>query len=122
MIVSLDPTSPMPLFEQLRGQIARLIISGQLPVGTQLPAIRYLATDLGLARGTVAKVYEALARDGLVVSAGRAGTVVTPATKRAPVPKTELRQAAERIALVAHQLGLGSDEATAAVQEAFASL
>ena len=120
MIVSLDPASAMPLFEQLRDQITRLIISGELPVGTQLPAIRHLATDLGLARGTVAKVYETLARDGLVTSAGRAGTVVAPATEHARnVGRTDLAQAAERVALIARQLGLGPDEAHAAVRAAF---
>lgn len=120
MIVSLDPASPMPLFEQLRAQITRLIVSGELPPGAQLPAIRYLATDLGLARGTVAKVYETLARDGLVTAAGRAGTVVTPASQHAPnTGQDDLRAAAQQMALIARQLGLSPEEAQAALQSAF---
>jgi DNA-binding transcriptional regulator YhcF (GntR family) len=69
VVVQVDPASAVPVFEQLRAQIERLIVSGQLPVGSTLPPIRHLATDLGLARDTVSKVYEALARDGLVETA-----------------------------------------------------
>ena len=76
MIVQVDPGSPVPVFEELRAQIERLIASGQLAVGDSLPPIRQPAADLGLARGTVNKVYEALARDELVETAGRNGTTV----------------------------------------------
>jgi len=119
MIVRIDPDSPVPLGEQLRDQITRLIVSGELTPGTQLPAIRHLATDLGLARGTVATVYERLARDGLVASSGRAGTVVTPVAQHArAVRPDDLAQAAQRVALIARQLGLTPDQAEAAIREA----
>ncbi|GAA1434466.1 hypothetical protein GCM10009616_28980 [Microlunatus lacustris] len=117
MMVSVDPDSSVPVFEQLREQIERLIRAGQLRPGTHLPTIRHLATDLGLARGTVNKVYELLARDGWVRSAGRHGTVVqTP-----PVQATatsDLAAAADRLALIARQLGLGDDDAQAALTRA----
>ena len=62
MIVQVDSASPVPVFEQLRAQIERLIVSGQFAPGAKLPPIRHLAADLGLARGTVNKVHDALAR------------------------------------------------------------
>ncbi len=105
MIVQVDPASAVPVFEQLRAQIERLIASGQLPVGSTLPPIRHLATDLGLARGTVNKVYEALARDGLVETAGRNGTTVRRHAPRAAA-STDLDAAADTLALVARQLGV----------------
>ena len=105
MIVQVDPASPVPLFEQLRAQIERLIASGQLPVGSTLPPIRHLATDLGLARGTVNKVYEALARDGLVETAGRHGTVVRRRASSGAA-SSDLDAAADTLALVAKQLGV----------------
>lgn len=115
MIVQVDPRSPVPVFEQLRSQIERLIASGQLAAGAKLPPIRHLATDLGLARGTVNKVYEALARDGLVETAGRHGTTVLDHPGRRPADAdavaAELGPAADALAVVAHQLG--ADDATA---------
>ena len=95
----------MPVFEQLRVQIQRMISSGQLEVGTKLPPIRQLASDLKLARGTVNKVYEALASDGFVKTAGRHGTVVLN-TPKTITSANDLAAAAETLALVASQLGL----------------
>ncbi len=121
MMVHVDPDSPVPVFEQLREQIERLIRAGQLRPGTHLPPIRHLATDLGLARGTVNRVYELLARDGWVRSAGRHGTVVqTPPAPQADT--SDLPDAADRLALVTRQLGLNDDGAHAALTRALERL
>ncbi len=117
MIVEADPSSPVPVFEQLRAQIERLIVSGQLAPGTKLPPIRDLAADLGLARGTVNKVYDALARDGLVETAGRHGTVVLAA--RPQRSRADLDAAAQQLVLVARQLGLEPHEVHAALDRAW---
>ncbi len=111
MIVHVDGSSPVPVFEQLRAQIERLIVSGQLAPGATLPPIRHLATDLGIARGTVNKVYEQLSRDGLVRTAGRHGTVVQQAERRTRLGHTDLADAADALALVVRQLG--ADDAAA---------
>ena len=123
MIVSVDPASAVPVFEQLRSQIERLILAGQLEPGHQLPAIRHLAADLGLARGTVAKVYEALVRDGLVSASGRHGTVV--AARPSPVRENHVQQvlaeAADQLALLSRQLGVPPQEVHAALDAALAT-
>ena len=118
MIVHVDAASPVPVFEQLRAQIERLIVSGQLATGATLPPIRHLATDLGIARGTVIKVYEQLARDGLVRTAGRHGTVVQPAAGRSGPRRSDLADAADALALVVRQLGLADDAAHHALDAA----
>jgi len=119
MIVSVDVTSALPVFEQLRSQIALQILAGQLPPGHQLPAIRHLAADLGLARGTVAKVYETLTRDGLVTANGRHGTIVTPPTPQHQGHATAVvTEAADRLATLSRQLGLTPAQAHAALDAA----
>lgn len=125
MIVHLDTRSPVPVFEQLRSQIERLIVSGSIRPGTRLPPIRDLATDLGLARGTVNKVYDALARDGLVETAGRHGTIVLEIARQAGERETgsaDLAAAADTLAVVARQLGLAPQAAHRALDEAFERL
>ncbi|MBA2280954.1 MAG: GntR family transcriptional regulator, partial [Acidimicrobiia bacterium] len=74
MIVTVDPSAALPPFEQVRSQLATMIRTGQLAGGTQLPPIRQLAKDLGVANGTVARAYSELERHGLVVARGRHGT------------------------------------------------
>lgn len=121
MIIHVDPTSPLPVFEQVRSQIVRLIASRQLRAGTKLPTIRQLANDLGVARGTVNKVYDALARDGLVQTAGRHGTIVLDGA-RATSTSHDLDAAADTLAVVARQLGFEDADAHAALDLALSRL
>ena len=121
MIVHVDATSPVPVFEQLRAQISRLIASGQIRTGSKLPPIRQLAADLDLARGTVNKVYDLLARDGLVETSGRHGTTVL-AAEDVTTETSDLDAAADTLALVVRQLGLDDARAFAALEAALKRL
>jgi DNA-binding transcriptional regulator YhcF (GntR family) len=76
MRISIDASSDVPPFEQLRTEVAGQASSGELPAGTKLPTVRALATELGLAANTVARAYKELEADGVVVTQGRRGTFV----------------------------------------------
>lgn len=75
-LLTIDPAGPEPPFEQVRLQLTALIETGRLPPGERLPAVRKLASDLGLAAGTVARAYKELEATGLVTTARGAGTRV----------------------------------------------
>lgn len=113
MIIELDPSSKEPPYTQLKVAIARLIASGELAPGTQLPTIRQLAGDLDIAPNTVARAYRELESAGVVDTRGRAGTFVTgdDASRAA-------REAAAEFASRARALGLSHDDAVALVDHA----
>jgi DNA-binding transcriptional regulator YhcF (GntR family) len=117
--VRVDTSSPTPPYEQIRAQIATMIEAGTLPAGTQLPPIRQLAADLGLAANTVARAYRELEAGGWVVSRVRHGTTVA-AGRRMPEAdvRRRLHEAAQAYAALARQLGVAPDEAVAAVRSA----
>jgi len=71
-----DLASGVAPWRQIRDQLVRLIVDRTLPVGSRLPPIRQVATDLGLAPGTVARAYRELEANGVVRTARRRGTVV----------------------------------------------
>ncbi|QDZ16985.1 GntR family transcriptional regulator [Humibacter ginsenosidimutans] len=75
-MLTIDPSLPTPLFEQLRDQLIAQITSGELAPGDKLPSVRQLAEDLELAPNTVARTYKELEASGYVVTRGRNGTVV----------------------------------------------
>ncbi len=52
MIIAVDPDHPLPVYEQVREQVVRMVAAGTLQAGVRLPTIRQLAQDLGLAKGT----------------------------------------------------------------------
>lgn len=108
MIFVVDKASPVTLFEQLHSQALEQITSGALIAGTKLPTVRQLATDLGVAPYTVARLYRALEADGFVETLGRNGTVV----KAREGTSAELLQlAASQYASRARELGIDADRA-----------
>ncbi|MGD9954931.1 MAG: GntR family transcriptional regulator [Candidatus Nanopelagicales bacterium] len=119
MILTVDPSSAVPPYEQIRSQIEAMVATGTLAPGDRLPSIRQLAHDLGLAGGTVARAYTELEQAGLVVSRRRTGTVVAdgvaaPAAER----RRRLAEAAEQYARTAALLGVAVDDAQDAVRRA----
>jgi DNA-binding transcriptional regulator YhcF (GntR family) len=104
-MIGYDPRSPVPPYEQVRAQLARLVQSGELAPGARLPTVRRLAGDLGLAVNTVARAYRELERDGVVVTRGRNGTVVAGADE------TRALDAAAEYAARVRALGLPADRA-----------
>ncbi|MCV7149863.1 MocR-like pyridoxine biosynthesis transcription factor PdxR [Mycolicibacterium pyrenivorans] len=61
--------------------------SGRLTPGTMLPPSRALATDLGLARNTVADAYAELVAEGWLASRQGAGTWVVNTARRSAAPR-----------------------------------
>ncbi len=112
----LDPSSPEPPSEQLRRQVASRAASGDLAPGTRLPTVRALAEQLSVAPGTVARAYKALEADGVVVTEGRRGTFVRSSTA---ATGQDARTAAQAYAAEARRLGLGLEEATRLLAEAW---
>jgi DNA-binding transcriptional regulator YhcF (GntR family) len=96
-----------------------MIEAGTLPAGSQLPTIRQLASDLGLAANTVARAYRELEVDGLVTSRVRHGTTVAaqPTLALGEV-RRRLDEAAHAYAALARQLGVADEEAQAQVHQA----
>ena len=71
------------LYRQVYQRIRSEILSGRLAAGARLPSSRTLATELGVARGTVVTAFQMLAGEGYTSSAGARGTVVNVELPRA---------------------------------------
>lgn len=118
MLVTVDPTSAIPPFEQLKQQLIAQITSHALPAGTRLPPVRRLAADIDLAANTVARAYRELEAEGYVITRGRAGTVVSDI---AAIDADAQRRAATSAATFVAELrtlGLGDDAILGAVRQA----
>jgi len=119
MIVSVDSTSPVPPFEQVRSSLATRINDRSLPVGTKLPTVRKLAADLGVAPNTVARAYRELEEAGLIETRGRAGSFVGASGDQT---RRRAQRAAAEYARAAHKLGIGEAEALAIVRAALTDI
>lgn len=78
MLIQINQNSQIPIYMQLRNQIALLISTHSLHPGDKLPSVRSLATDLGINLHTVNKAYALLRDEGYITMAGRRRAAVAP--------------------------------------------
>ena len=72
-----DPDDGRPLTRQLYEQLRSAIVEGRLAPGDRLTATRSAATELGVARSTVAEAYGRLVAEGYVEGRRGGGSVVS---------------------------------------------
>jgi len=77
MRIPLNRTSQEPIYLQIRDRISRLIKSGSLQPGEQLPSIRSLAESVQVNKLTVIEAYGVLEADGLVSAKQGSGYFVS---------------------------------------------
>ncbi len=117
MIIHVDPESGLAPYEQIRQQVADMIDSGTVVAGSQLPSIRQLAGDLGLAPGTVARAYRELEQHGYLISrVGRGTTAAKRPTLDRAAREQRLHQAAEEFARTAGHLGFDAQQTVDALR------
>ena len=75
-MLTIDRTSGLPIYLQIRHQIVYDIALGRLQPGASLPSIRQLAATLRVTTVTVRHAYDALASENLVVSRPGKGVTV----------------------------------------------
>jgi len=84
--IPLDRNSAQAVYLQIRAHIRRLIESGALQPGDQLPSIRSLAERTRVNKLTVIEAYSVLEADGLVHARQGAGYFVSPPLIACPQP------------------------------------
>lgn len=123
--IEIDLDSPTPVWQQIYDSIAGSAASGKLPAEHRLPPVRTLAADLGIAPGTVAKVYRELEAAGIIETRGRHGTFVTAGARQAKDDAERqaiLIEGAAAYARAVRQAGATPAEARAALAQALADI
>ncbi|XZE53148.1 GntR family transcriptional regulator [Planctomycetaceae bacterium SH139] len=95
-MITISLRSSTPLQDQLVAELRRLLATGKLSVGDDLPPVRQLANDLGINLNTVARAYRELTDAGLLTSVRGRGTVVIGTTERPRGKPTEERKRVEQ--------------------------
>lgn len=115
----LKPHSGLPIYRQLLEQIRRMVASGQLAPGTELPSIRELAVKHAINPMTVSKVYSMLESEGVLERhRGKPMTVAATSAAVAPLNSrlTELEPHLENLVLAGRQLELDLDDVISALR------
>ena len=76
MLLRLDFSSDIPIYQQIRNQVVVAVASGELAPGERLPTIRALAEETGINMMTVSKAYQLLKAEGYITTGRRDGATV----------------------------------------------
>lgn len=75
-LITIDPYSRAPIYEQVIRRISELIMVGDLKNGDKLPSVRTLARDLGVNPNTIQKAYAELERSRIIFTISGKGNFV----------------------------------------------
>lgn len=112
LLFRVNPVSGVPIYRQLIDQVNRLVASGFLKPGDELPSIRQASTQLEINQMTVSKAYSLLETTG-VLERHRGKRMMVAQRKEGEEKMTErlqlIRPALIEAVTQAHQLALPVD-------------
>ncbi len=112
MQIHLSRQDGVPTYLQIVNQVKRLVASGRLQEGEELPPIRVLAEQLLINPNTVARAYRELETAGIVAKRSTTGTYVSGAGS--PLARRErlkiLTERIDALLVEARQLSISTNE------------
>lgn len=122
MIISLDMSSDIPIYVQLRNQIVTGIGRGELKSGESLPSVRQMAQDAGINNMTVNKTYQILKAEGFIEIDRRKGATVSPVRQTDSAFREKLETELELLSAEASLKGMRKEEFLDICDKIFASM
>ncbi|MEE1274303.1 MAG: GntR family transcriptional regulator [Olegusella sp.] len=119
-MIQISYKDPRPIHEQVEDGVRRLIISGALPPGDQLPSVRELATTLAINPNTIARAYHDLETQGYVYKVPGKGSFVSDELPVDTHRRDELLQTLDQTVAELLYLGANSTELKARIDAAHA--
>ena len=116
----LNPHSGVPIYRQILDQARRLVASGQLAPGAELPSVRELALKHAVNPMTISKAYSLLEAEGLLErNRGKPMTVASQARGASPLTKRlqQIQPLVEQTVLAAKQLEVSETELVKSVRK-----
>ena len=116
-MLNLNYRDPRPIYEQIRTQLQKLILSGGLVPGEKLPSVRDLAAQLAINPNTIQRAYRELEAEGCILSiAGKGSFVAETASIRVQKKEAAVSQFLASAAAL-RELGLTERELIALISQ-----
>lgn len=116
----LNPRSKQPLYEQLVEQLRRQIVLGGMTVGTAMPSVRQLATELGINPNTIQKAYRRMEEEGMILSIpGKGSFVSDDLAELLTRQREDQRSKARQMLHSCRETGLAKEELMQMIEEIY---
>ena len=112
-------TSDRAVYLQIAERIKKSVLSGVYPPGGQIPSVRQLALEAAVNPNTVQKAFTELEDQGIILSRGTQGRIVTEDTETIEGCRMEMAQQYVLAFLKdIGQLGISGEQALSMIKEA----
>ena len=105
-MISVNFRDPRPIYEQIKDNLRRLIVTGLLPTGSKLPSVREMASDLAINPSTIQRAYRELEAEGYISSQPGKGSFVCDGDQAARARRQELLDRFDKLVGEMEQLGI----------------
>ena len=112
-VISINYKDARPIYEQIKSNICKLILSGAFPPDKKLPSVRELASQLAINPNTIQRAYRELEAAGYIVSVPGKGSFAADTAALALKEKHELYGELDAIITKLTELGATQEEITA---------
>ena len=116
-MLTLNYRDSKPIYEQVKDGFRKLILSGTLSTGDQLPSVRELAAQLAINPNTIQRAYRELEADGFIYSIPGKGSFAAALSDVSNRRKAELLEAFDETATELLRLGIAQEALISRIQQ-----
>ena len=120
ILFTIQPSSGIPIYRQIIDQVNRLVISGYLKSGDEMPSVRQVASDFEVNPMTISKAYSLLEATGVLERIRGKGMIIATNREGDQSLKKRLQMiqpALKDVATQANQLGLPKEKVIKAFKQ-----
>lgn len=115
-MISLNYRDSRPIYEQIRDELRKLIVSGAIAADEKLPSVRALAAQLAINPNTIQRAYNQLESEGYVYSIPGKGSFAAVMDDAVAARKKELLVQVGELLRELRSLGATAEELVAFTQ------
>ena len=116
-MISLNYRDSRPIYEQIRDELRKLIVSGALATDEKLPSVRALAAQLAINPNTIQRAYNELEAEGYIYSGPGKGSFAAGNDAAGARRREELLRQARDLLRELRYLGVSQEELAALLKE-----
>ena len=118
-MISLDYRDGRPLYQQVKDNLRRMMLTGLLPPDEKLPSVRSLATQLAINPNTIQRAYNELEAEGYIYSVAGKGSFVSGTADADAARRETLRADVKKLLNELRYLGVTEADAAALIKEVY---
>lgn len=116
-MINLNYRDSRPIYEQIRDELRKLIVTGALKRDEKLPSVRSLASELAINPNTIQRAYNELESEGYLYSVPGKGSFASASAGADKARKQELTRQVRDLLRELRYLGLTQEELASLLKE-----